>query len=137
MFGFRRIKIITPLDSLDISSLKSSKALAKKHGSSKLVVSTDDLRINLNEISSYAMRVVATLQKHHYEAYLVGGCIRDLLLGKKPKDFDVSTNATPEQIRQIFVSNSRIIGRRFKIVHVLQGKEIIEVTTFIRNKVAP
>ena len=137
MFGFRRIKIITPLDSLDISSLKSSKALAKKHGSSKLVVSTDDLRINLNEISSYAMRVVATLQKHHYEAYLVGGCIRDLLLGKKPKDFDVSTNATPEQIRQIFVSNSRIIGRRFKIVHVLQGKEIIEVTTFRSNKVAP
>ena len=83
------------------------------------------------------MRVVATLQKHHYEAYLVGGCIRDLLLGKKPKDFDVSTNATPEQIRQIFISNSRIIGRRFKIVHVLLGKEIIEVTTFRSNQSAP
>ncbi len=108
--------------------------MVKKHGSDKLIVSTAELRINLNEIPNYAMRVVSTLQKHHFEAYLVGGCIRDLLLGKKPKDFDVSTNATPEQVRQIFTSNSRIIGRRFKIVHVLQGREIVEVTTFRSNK---
>ncbi len=117
--------------------MKSSKALVKKHGSSKLEISIDELCINLNEMPSYAMRVVAILQKHHYEAYLVGGCIRDLLLGKKPKDFDVSTNATPEQVKKIFPSNSRIIGRRFKIVHVLMGKEIIEVTTFRSNKVVP
>lgn len=60
---------------------------------------------------------------------MVGGCIRDLLLGQAPKDFDISTNARPEQIHRLF-SNSRIIGRRFKIVHVLYGNEIIEVTTF-------
>ncbi len=65
----------------------------------------------------------------------MGGCIRDLLLGKKPKDFDVSTDATPERVRSLF-SNSRIIGRRFRIVHVVQGREIVEVTTFRSNQEA-
>ncbi len=60
---------------------------------------------------------------------MVGGCVRDLLLGKAPKDFDISTNARPEQVHRLF-TNSRIIGRRFKIVHVVYGQEIIEVTTF-------
>lgn len=73
------------------------------------------------------------LRRAGYQAYLVGGCIRDLLSGKKPKDFDVSTNATPEQVRRVF-SNSRIIGRRFKICHVVFGREIIEVTTFRSNQ---
>lgn len=65
----------------------------------------------------------------NYQAYLVGGSIRDLLLHKSPKDFDVSTNATPNQIRQLF-RNARIIGRRFKLVHILYYREIIEVATF-------
>lgn len=73
--------------------------------------------------------MVEILQRHGYMAYLVGGCIRDLLIGKQPKDFDVSTNATPDQVRRVF-RNSRIIGRRFKIVHVVFGKDIVEVTTF-------
>ena len=64
-----------------------------------------------------------------YDAYIVGGGVRDLLLGMKPKDFDIATNATPEQIRGLF-RNSRIIGRRFRIVHVHFGREIIEVSTF-------
>ena len=64
-----------------------------------------------------------------YESYIVGGCVRDLLMGMKPKDFDVATNATPEQVRVLF-SRSRIIGRRFQIVHVRVGSEMIEVTTF-------
>ncbi len=63
----------------------------------------------------------------------MGGCIRDLLLGKKPKDFDVSTDATPDEVRRLFV-NSRVIGRRFKIVHVVYGREIVEVTTFRSNE---
>lgn len=69
------------------------------------------------------------LKKADFEAYLVGGCVRDLLLGREPKDFDVATNASPEQVKQIF-RNCRIIGRRFQLAHVFFGKEIIEVATF-------
>ena len=69
------------------------------------------------------------LHQADYDAYLVGGAVRDLLLGGHPKDFDVATNATPEQVKSLF-SNGRIIGRRFQIVHVRFGREIIEVTTF-------
>lgn len=69
------------------------------------------------------------LQDAGFTAYVVGGAVRDLLLGQRPKDFDVATNATPEQIKQCF-RNARIVGRRFQIVHVRSGGEIIEVTTF-------
>ncbi len=69
------------------------------------------------------------LRSGGFEAYLVGGGVRDLMLGKRPKDFDIGTNATPEEVRNLF-RNSRIIGRRFKIVHVRFGREIIEVTTY-------
>lgn len=69
------------------------------------------------------------LKKANFEAYLVGGGVRDLLLGKQPKDFDIATDASPEQIRELF-RNSRIIGRRFRLVHVRFGREIIEVATF-------
>ena len=69
------------------------------------------------------------MKNEGYEAYLVGGCVRDLLLGREPKDFDVVTNAHPEQIRKIF-RNSRLIGRRFRLAHVFFGREIIEVATF-------
>ena len=75
------------------------------------------------------------LQDAGFTAYVVGGAVRDLLLGHRPKDFDVATNATPEQIRQCF-RNARIIGRRFQIVHVRSGGEIIEVTTFRGNHAA-
>jgi poly(A) polymerase len=72
------------------------------------------------------------LNQSGYDAYLVGGGVRDILLGGQPKDFDVATDATPEQVRGLF-RNSRIIGRRFKIVHVRFGREVIEVTTFRGN----
>ncbi|WP_018275763.1 polynucleotide adenylyltransferase PcnB [Teredinibacter turnerae] len=83
-------------------------------------------------ISRNAIRVIDQLLDAGYEAYLVGGGVRDLLLGGKPKDFDVATSATPEQLRGIF-RNARIIGKRFQIVHVRFGREIIEVTTFRDN----
>src|SRR5690606_40219567 len=67
-----------------------------------------------------ALRVVRRLLSAGHEAYLVGGCVRDLYLGRPPKDFDVATSATPEAIRKLF-RNSRIIGRRFKLVHVFFG----------------
>ncbi len=80
-------------------------------------------------ISKAALKVLRVLRKGGYEAYLVGGGVRDLLLGRKPKDFDVATNATPGEIREHFRS-CRLIGRRFVLAHVRMGREIVEVATF-------
>lgn len=80
-------------------------------------------------LSSNAVRVIHILEKAGYDAYLVGGAVRDLLLGVRPKDFDVATNATPEQVRRLF-RRAFLIGRRFQIVHVMFGQDLIEVTTF-------
>jgi len=85
-----------------------------------------------DRISRNAVNVVERLQKAGYQAYTVGGCVRDLMLDFDPKDFDVATSATPEQVRAEF-RNARIIGRRFKLVHVHFGREIIEVATFRAN----
>lgn len=85
--------------------------------------------VSRQHFSEPALKVLYRLHNSGYEAYLVGGCIRDALLGLMPKDFDVATNATPEQVRELF-RNSRTIGRRFRIVHVRFGREVIEVTTF-------
>ncbi|CBL45586.1 Poly(A) polymerase [gamma proteobacterium HdN1] len=82
-----------------------------------------------SKVSPGARRVLETLTQSGYSAYLVGGSIRDGLLGISPKDFDVATNATPEQIRQLFRS-CRLIGQRFRLAHVRMGREIIEVATF-------
>lgn len=80
-------------------------------------------------MSNNAIKVTDGLQRAGYQAYLVGGCVRDSLLGIKPKDFDVVTNATPEQVKATF-RNCRLIGRRFRLAHILFGREIIEVATF-------
>ncbi len=93
------------------------------------IIPRDQHAISRKLISSGALKVIARLRAAGYQAYLVGGGVRDLLLGGHPKDFDVATDALPEQIRELF-RGSRIIGRRFKIVHVRIGGEIIEVTTF-------
>ena len=85
--------------------------------------------IEESAISINASKVISRLQDQGFQAYLVGGCIRDLLLRKTPKDFDIATDAHPEEVRELF-RNSRIIGKRFRIVHVRFGREIIEVTTF-------
>ncbi|AKC31909.1 poly(A) polymerase [Candidatus Pantoea carbekii] len=85
--------------------------------------------ISRRDISSNALKVLYRLNKSGYEAYLVGGSVRDLLLGKKPKDFDITTNATPEQMRKLF-RNCRLVGRRFRLAHVMFGLEVIEVATF-------
>lgn len=85
--------------------------------------------ISRKDISEAALRVIHGLQKAGFAAFLVGGCVRDLLLGLHPKDFDIATDAHPEDVRRIF-RRSRIVGRRFKIVHVRFGREVIEVTTF-------
>ena len=84
--------------------------------------------ISRKQLSPNALKVLYRLQDNGYEAYLVGGCIRDILLGKTPKDFDVVTNATPEQVKASF-NNCRLIGRRFRLAHIMYGREIIEVAT--------
>jgi len=88
--------------------------------------------ISRKKISENAIKVLYRLNKSGYEAYLVGGSVRDLILGKKPKDFDITTNATPVQLKKIF-KNSRLIGRRFQIAHIMFRSEIIEVSTFRGN----
>jgi len=85
--------------------------------------------IDRSLVSPVARRVCETLQKSGHQAYVVGGAVRDLIAGIVPKDFDVATNATPDQVHHLF-RRSRIIGRRFQIVHVMQGQETIEVSTF-------
>jgi poly(A) polymerase len=85
--------------------------------------------ISRTQISDNALKVLYRLKKEGFAAYLVGGCVRDLLLGREPKDFDVVTDADPEQIKTIF-RNCRLIGRRFRLAHVHFGKEVIEVATF-------
>ena len=95
----------------------------------QITVSRDKHPISRNDISENALKVLYRLKKAGFKAYLVGGGVRDLLLGQQPKDFDITTDAHPEQIHKLF-SNSRIIGRRFKLVHVLYGRDMIEVATF-------
>ena len=90
------------------------------------------------DISNEAYFIVQKLKNAGYEAYIVGGAIRDMLLGKTPKDFDISTSATPEQIRQVFGRRfCRIIGKRFRLAHVVKGGEIYEVSTFRRMPKQP
>src|SRR5690349_5011157 len=90
------------------------------------------MHIALEHIDAEADKVVRRLARHGYKAYLVGGCVRDLLLGRKPKDFDVATSATPKDIKKLF-RNCRIIGRRFRLAHVFFGAKIIETSTFRAN----
>ena len=102
---------------------------AQPHSISPQKILPSEHRIDESKICDNARQVVNQLLQAGYEAFLVGGCVRDLLLGVTPKDFDVATNAHPEQICELF-GNSRLIGRRFQIVHVYFNREYIEVSTF-------
>jgi poly(A) polymerase len=98
-----------------------------------LIIPRPEHSISRRFIDPDALKVLYRLRNHRFLAYLVGGCVRDLLLGKTPKDFDVATDAHPQQIRELF-RNSRLIGRRFRLVHVyFQGGKFIEVSTFRRR----
>lgn len=93
------------------------------------VITRQEHNISRKQISDNALKVLYRLHGAGFDAYLVGGGVRDLLLGQQPKDFDIATNATPEQIRQLF-KNCRLIGRRFRLAHIMFGRDIIEVATF-------
>ena len=97
-----------------------------------IIIPRSDHSLSRQDLSPNAVKVLYRLNKAGFDAFLVGGCVRDHLIGIEPKDFDVVTNATPEEVHTIF-SNSRLIGRRFKLVHVTFGREIIEVSTFRAN----
>lgn len=113
------------------SGVKSkTKNSAKKIDTSEAKRSTSSMhKIDRNLLSNAALKTCEGLQKEGFEAFVVGGAVRDLLLNHPPKDFDVATDATPEQVNRIF-RRSRIIGRRFRLVHVMFGDETIEVSTF-------
>jgi poly(A) polymerase len=98
-------------------------------GSGLRVIPFAEHRIAASRLSPCALKTAQTLQQAGFAAFIVGGAVRDLILGKEPKDFDVATDAEPEEVRALF-RRSRIIGRRFRIVHVMCGQETVEVSTF-------
>jgi len=93
------------------------------------VIPRGDHQIDANSVSRNARQVVEGLRNAGYSAELVGGCVRDLLLGLRPKDFDVATDATPEEVQEIF-RRARLVGRRFRLAHVRMGRDILEVATY-------
>lgn len=92
------------------------------------IIPRSEHNISRKQFSPNAIKVLYRLKDGGYDAYLVGGCIRDILLGIEPKDFDVVTNATPEEVKRLF-RNCRLIGRRFRLAHIVFGREVIEVAT--------
>jgi len=113
---------------------KEGSAARSKNSSQPItVLGAQESQIDPKQVDKDAYNVIQQLVKAGYEAYMVGGSVRDLMLGRKPKDYDIATNARPEQVRRLF-KYSRVIGRRFKLVHVyIRGKDPIEVSTFRAN----
>ena len=92
--------------------------------------------VGRDAISQCALRTAQALPRDGFAAFIVGGAVRDLLLGRRPKDFDIATDATPEEVRALF-RRSRVIGRRFRLVHVMCGPETVEVSTFRGSNASP
>jgi poly(A) polymerase len=95
----------------------------------KKIIAKSEHLISKDDFSANALKVLYRLKEAGYQAYLVGGGVRDLLLGKQPKDFDVATDAHPDEVKGLF-RNCRLIGRRFRLAHILYGRDVIEVATF-------
>jgi poly(A) polymerase len=122
--GFIIIKLLKGL----VHRLTKKKPV-KKTKTAPIIIPRAEHAISRKAINRNALKVLYRLREAGYEAYLVGGCVRDLLLKRHPKDFDIATNALPEEVRKIF-RNSRLIGRRFRLAHIVFGREVIEVATF-------
>ena len=126
-------KFIDKLFGKSDSTSSGAKRVQKSPFGKRQDIAAKDHGINPKLVDDRAMDVVRTLKDAGYQAYIVGGAVRDLLVGLKPKDFDVATDATPEQVKSLF-RRAFIIGRRFRIVHVVYGRgrehEVIEVSTF-------
>lgn len=104
-------------------------ATVKEKHINPTVLARSEHSISRKAISQPALKVLYRLKEAGFQSYLVGGGVRDLLLGHTPKDFDIATDAHPEQVKSLF-PNCRLIGRRFRLAHVHLGREIIEVATF-------
>lgn len=109
--------------------MDNAKQQSAQASTAPIVVPRDGHPISRSQISQNALKVLYKLKDAGFQSFLVGGAVRDLLLGIEPKDFDIATNAHPEQVRDLF-RNCRLIGRRFHLAHVRYGQDIIEVATF-------
>jgi poly(A) polymerase len=110
-------------------NLNTTDASFAKSPTTARIIPRSDHSLSRSQISPNALRVLYRLRDAGFMAFLVGGCVRDLLLGIEPKDFDVATDALPEEVKRLF-RNCRLVGRRFRLAHVFFGREIIEVATF-------
>ncbi len=106
------------------STSKNGKPIKKA-----VIYTQNEHRISIDDVDSDAVQIIEKLKSYGNEGYIVGGAVRDLMLGKSPKDFDIVTDASPSKIKKIF-RNSRVIGRRFRLVHVYYGEKLFEVCTF-------
>jgi poly(A) polymerase len=120
---------VNPSPSSSSESANKSRTSLKELTPSAKIIPRDQHCVSRKNISPAAIKIIKQLEASGFSAYLVGGSVRDLLLGNHPKDFDVATDAKPEEVSRLF-RGARIIGRRFQIVHVRIGREVIEVTTF-------
>jgi poly(A) polymerase len=109
--------------------LNSPEASIATPATAPRIIPRSEHSVSRSHISPNALRVLYRLRDAGFTGFLVGGCVRDLLLGIEPKDFDVATDALPEQVKRLF-RNCRLVGRRFRLAHVFFGREIIEVATF-------
>jgi poly(A) polymerase len=127
------LDLISILEEFNIISLLKNFITAckslPKNKSGPVIIPRAEHTISRNAINRNALKVLYRLHEAGFNAYLVGGCVRDLLLGHIPKDFDIVTNARPEEVRRLF-KNCRLIGKRFRLAHILFGCEVIEVATF-------
>ncbi len=121
-------KIIKLLQGL-LNHFTKEKSSTTPKNHEPLIIPRAEHSISRKSISENALKVLSRLNQAGFSAYLVGGCVRDLLLGHQPKDYDIATSAHPEQVRKLF-RNSRLIGKRFRLAHIVFGKELIEVATF-------
>ena len=112
-----------------IKNFKKEKPTPANNTQQPVIIPRGEHTISRSRISPSALKVLYRLNSAGYSAYLVGGCVRDILLDKNPKDYDIATNALPEEVRKLF-RNCRLIGKRFRLAHIVFGKEIIEVATF-------
>ena len=105
------------------------KSLGDEDQSSETIIKKSNHHISRDSISCAALEVIDSLEGNGFKAFIVGGAVRDLLLGFTPKDFDIATDATPEEVKQVF-HRAKIIGRRFRLVHLYFGRDIVEISTF-------
>ncbi len=123
-------RIIRKITSFFSKSKPASHPSYYQEGVTPTIIPRSEHGISRKDIDKSALDVLYGLKRAGYDAYLVGGCVRDLLLGLEPKDFDVVTNAEPDQIKAVFKRRCQLIGRRFRLAHVRFGRTVIEVATF-------